>query len=438
MSKIKLANDLKRLLPGQANSRIRQAILEAYQRATGAPSLNPEYYQSNITNIVQNVITEVVGVVAPDGILVYGGVEQDGNDLIFDTDWQWRRSGVAYKLIEETTTPIPPTDIGYTRTDIVVGTMAGTFIRVAGTPVELPTVAAPPTLPANTIPIISVDVSDIGITNFIEFALASFVRFDVNNQDLNPVQRQNARTNIQALSKDTNDSRTGQLTQNGKVLLNVGTESNGGVSISFPDTLCTFPNNNTAGLFMRGRPSNVLASYLVRLMSGENFQNFAIRNRGDVYFDTYITGSVWPGFSFARNGIPSLKFANQSDMDIGGSWKFFSRVTAANKSSLPQELVRRDELHTYYNMTVTDDGQLDNLVLNPDAKLLIFTNADDLTGIEMEANRKLKIFNNSGGTLTIHAESASSIAANRFATGTVIPDQGFQEIIKIGTRIRLA
>src|SRR5690606_15277163 len=120
------------------------------------------------------------------------------------------------------------------------------------------------------------------------------------------------------------------------------------------------------------------------------------------------------------------------------SWKFFSRVTAANKSSVPQELVRRDELHTYYGMTVVDDGQLDNLVLNADAKLLIFTNADDLTGIEMEANRKLKIFNNSGGTLTIHAESASSIAANRFATGTVIPDQGFQEVIKIGTRIRLA
>lgn len=83
-------------------------------------------------------------------------------------------------------------------------------------------------------------------------------------------------------------------------------------------------------------------------------------------------------------------------------------------------------------------GQINNLVLDPDAKLLVLTGASDLTGIEMEAGRKLKIFNNTGGNLTIHAESTASIAANRFATGAVIPNQGFQEVIKIGTRIRLA
>lgn len=97
MSKIKLANELKRLLPGQHNSRIRQAIMEAYQRATGAPSLNPEYYQSNITEIVQTIVNEIAvqtdyvvseGTIRFDVARSYGynGTPVTGNMVISLTD----------------------------------------------------------------------------------------------------------------------------------------------------------------------------------------------------------------------------------------------------------------------------------------------------------------------------------------------------------------
>ena len=399
-------------------------------RVKGQPAVNDNEF------VTKSQLSEQ-GLVVPDGIVQYGGVEQDGNDIELDNLWVWRLASVLYNKPDSTLFPIPEAASGYTRIDLIVGNGSNGMDRVAGTEVELPDAALPPNVPAGTVGLLMVFVTDVGVVDFIEFALSSFVRFDVNNQDLNEVQRQNARTNIQALSKDTNDSRTGQLTQNGKVLLNVGTESNGGVSISFPDTLCTFPNNNTAGLFMRGRPANVLASYLVRLMSGENFDILRIRNRGDVRFDSFIGGSVWEGFSIYRNNNPIFKFANQSDMDIPGGCKFFARVTSAYRSSVAQELVRRDELGILYPQTIATDGQLDNLEINADAKLLIFTQADILTGIVLEANRKLLIFNNSGSDIEIIAESTASAAANRFATGVTIPNQGFQEVIKIGTRIRL-
>lgn len=406
MSKTKLANTLKRLLPGQHNSRVRQAIMEAYQRATGAPSLNPEYYQSNITNIVENIITEVVGIVSPDGIIAYGSVTQDGNDLTLDIAWQWRMSGVAYKLIEETTIAIPPAATGYSRVDVIVGNMAGEVERIAGTEVSLPTVAVPPNIPANVIPLISVDVSDIGITSFQEWAMASFVRFDIADQNLDPAQRQNAKTNIQAVSRDTNDNKTGSLTyrdgsNNPTLILNQG------------DSVIQLYNAGDLRIKLRKGQTTGL---------GSSNPLFYLRGAGTATraLVTWVDSNGDLVFSILDSGV------NQ-----------FKRASIQPRSHASNTSIRRDELCVYYSLTNTDDGQIDDLVLNDDTKLLILSNADDLSGIEMEEFRKLQIFNNTGSDLEIHAESASSIAANRFATGVVIPDQGFQEVIKIGTRIRL-
>lgn len=54
------------------------------------------------------------------------------------------------------------------------------------------------------------ELSSINLDDF-------YVRYDINTQALDQTERQNARTNIQAVSKDTDDTRTGKLTQNGDV-----------------------------------------------------------------------------------------------------------------------------------------------------------------------------------------------------------------------------
>ena len=60
----------------------------------------------------------------------------------------------------------------------------------------------------------------IELFDSIGFNNNRYVRHDINNQPqllTNPTNRLNARTNIQALSKDTDDSRTGSLTNTGNV-----------------------------------------------------------------------------------------------------------------------------------------------------------------------------------------------------------------------------
>lgn len=55
-----------------------------------------------------------------------------------------------------------------------------------------------------------IDINSIDLDGF-------YVRYDVNSQGLDLTKRQNARTNIEAVSRDTDDTRTGKLTQNGDV-----------------------------------------------------------------------------------------------------------------------------------------------------------------------------------------------------------------------------
>jgi hypothetical protein len=81
--------------------------------------------------------------------------------------------------------------------------------------------------------------------------------------------------------------------------------------------------------------------------------------------------------------------------------------------------VRRDELPFNYPETVATTGTINDLALdNEGVKLLILTQADDLTGVvpvTTTTGRELKIEGRNAGGVIIRHESASSTAANRFS-----------------------
>jgi hypothetical protein len=141
-----------------------------------------------------------------NGLTIIGGASQVGNDITYDTAWQWRISNVLYSPASSTLINFPSTSSGFIRVDLVYGTNSGTIVRLAGTAVAVGTAATAPSLPANSVGIQEVTVIDTGIQSVTNFALASFVRFDVNNQGLTNTQRLNARTNIGAIGGGTGNN----------------------------------------------------------------------------------------------------------------------------------------------------------------------------------------------------------------------------------------
>jgi hypothetical protein len=89
------------------------------------------------------------------------------------------------------------------------------------------------------------------------------------------------------------------------------------------------------------------------------------------------------------------------------------------RSTLFDESVRRDELPFNYPQTVATSGIIDDLGLsNEGVKLLVLTNADELTGVvpvTTNTGRELKIESRVAGGTIIRHDSASSTAANRFS-----------------------
>lgn len=367
-------------------------------RVKGQPAVNDNEF------VTKAQLSEQ-GLVVPDGIVQYGGVEQDGNDIELDSLWVWRLASVLYNKPTDSLFSVPAAASGYTRIDLIVGNGSNDMQLVTGTEVELPDAALPPNVPSGTVGLVMVFVTDVGVVDFTEFALSSFVRFDVNNQDLNAVQRQNARTNIQALGKDVNEVHTGNFT-------------------------------NTGGLFhIQGGPPQ---GYFRITMTGNSGSSKAIKIDGDEGGNADVLFVTARGELFVQStsgqSIIVRNRANGNQVTIllhRNGFIQHERSTNYNQS------VRRDELGIFYPQTIITTGQLDNLAINADAKLLILTQATAISGIVLESNRKLLIFNDSGSDIEVLAESTASDAANRFATGVIIPDQGFQEVIKIGTRIRL-
>ena len=155
----------------------------------------------------QYVIKSQINTVLVDGVVTSGTAVQAGNNITYNTAWQWRISNVNYSPASSTVLTFPATSSGFVRVDLVVGNNLNQIVRVAGTAVAVGTPAAAPAIPSGSIALQEVSVIDTGIQAVTNFALASFVRFDIATQGLNATQRANARTNIGAI--DLNSALTG-------------------------------------------------------------------------------------------------------------------------------------------------------------------------------------------------------------------------------------
>jgi hypothetical protein len=221
-------------------------------------------------------------IVQPNGLTQIGTFVQTGNDIDVNPDWIWRFNQVLYQKTTITPFTIAPAAVGFTRIDLIYGNTSTQVLLISGTEVEDPTPAVPPSVPANSVGFFLVFVDDSGITAFQEFALSSFVRFDVNNQNLSAIQRQNARTNIQALSRDTNDSRTGTLTQNGQTSIIDSRSGSSGITFQI------FGNTNT----------NVLS----------------IQPRGDTIHNVYSRGSLHNSYVWQVAGTTVLRYGTGASL----------------------------------------------------------------------------------------------------------------------------
>jgi hypothetical protein len=348
--------------------------------------LNNDVLKYNSTSGLWENAPETGGVVQPNGLVVIGTVDQTGNDIDVNPDWVWRFNQVIYQKTTITPFTITPTATDFTRIDLVSGNTSGNVIITTGTAVEDPAVAVAPNLPANNVGFFLVFVSDTGITALQNFALSSFVRFDIDNQNLSLVERQNARTNIQALSRDSNDTFNG-----------------GTLSFRNPTT------NELIYRFITGTP-------LTSLGGRAQFELYALSTGGGTRtMLTFFDGDGDWNFSMLKNGTSEFKKLAP----------IHPRSTTVDRS------VRRDELPFNYPQTVATSGIIDDLGLsNEGVKLLVLTNADELTGVvpvTTNTGRELKIESRVAGGTIIRHDSASSTAANRFS----LPD-GLDFVIENG------
>jgi hypothetical protein len=349
-------------------------------------------------------------IVQPNGLTQIGTFVQTGNDIDVNPDWIWRFNQVLYQKTTITPFTISPAAVGFTRIDLIYGNTSTQVLLISGTEVEDPTPAVPPSVPANSVGFFLVFVDDSGITAFQEFALSSFVRFDINNQNLSFVQRQNARTNIQALSKDTNDSRVGQLFQNGELR----------VSLNSP----AYSLTGSRAVRILGQSAVSASPIIIQIISGDAsapVSLLSMQNRGNIIFNNYESGSVNWNFRFQKNGNNLISSGSEgAGHEAGGSTiKVYTQISCDNRSNVPTALTRRDELPFNYPQTVATTGIIDDLSLaNEGVKLLILTLADELTGVvpvTTNTGRELKIESRVAGGTIIRHDSASSTAANRFS-----------------------
>jgi hypothetical protein len=113
-------------------------------------------------------------------------------------------------------------------------------------------------------------------------------------------------------------------------------------------------------------------------------------------------------------------------------------VAPFSRSIGSTSLIRRDELYLNYSQTIATAGTINDLAINADCKLLILTGATDLTGVVFVDNTRLLRIEARGGNRIIRDQSASSIAANRFALGAdlTINDGEVYQFIYTNTRWR--
>jgi len=334
-----------------------------------------------------------------NGIVSKGTVVQSGNDITLNTAWRWRIDNIEYQLASNTALTFPPAAAENQRIDVIVGNTSGGIQRIVGTEVDLETPLVAPTAPANTIPLVEVFILETGIDTFTQFALGTFVRYDVNNQNLSEIQRQNARTNIQAVSRDVSDNIYSELWQFRDKVKNA--------------SLFEIRHGSQGSeRLMSVRLLNDSGTQEIRLFSGvpqaglgNQFARFFLRGNGtgNRSLVSWNDGNLNPVFAMESSGVS----------------QFYNHAPIQPRSSSATRAVRRDELPFNYPQTVTTAGTINDLELtNEGVKLLILTLANDLTGVvpvTTNTGRELKIEGRNPSGVIIRHDSASSTAANRFS-----------------------
>jgi hypothetical protein len=334
-----------------------------------------------------------------NGIVSKGTVVQSGNDITLNTAWRWRIDNIEYQLASNTALTFPPAAAENQRIDVIVGNTSGGIQRIVGTEVDLETPLVAPTAPANTIPLVEVFILETGIDTFTQFALGTFVRYDVNNQNLSEIQRQNARTNIQAVSRDVSDNIYSELWQFRDKVKNA--------------SLFEIRHGSQGSeRLMSVRLLNDSGTQEIRLFSGvpqaglgNQFARFFLRGNGtgNRSLVSWNDGNLNPVFAMESSGVS----------------QFYNHAPIQPRSSSATRAVRRDELPFNYPQTVTTAGTINDLELtNEGVKLLILTLADDLTGVvpvTTNTGRELKIEGRNPSGVIIRHDSASSTEANRFS-----------------------
>lgn len=229
------------------------------------------------------------------------------------------------------------------------------------------------------------------------------------------------------VKKNGNDTRTGNLENVGELRARRATSTSPFVS---------------ALISLVGDANSVESSKYIHFETDDGDPIFYIRNRGDAYFDNvHAGGSTWVGVRFSKNGDPALEYGRTANQDINlveGAWKFFKRVTAANRSSVPTELARRDELFLTYPVTINGTGQLDDVPLDPDFGSIKFgADVTTVTGIVPNSDQKrIKIWSLNPNGLFIPGQSTDSIAANRLFSDVWVPKDRPIEIVYDATLSR--
>lgn len=292
-----------------------------------------------VDNAIQYFVT------SPNGLIKVGDYTTLDNSVTMRGDldsWIWRLNS-DYENTTSQSFNFAPTTAGNTRYDLIIGDNNGDYIVVPGT--ETLGTAVYPLVANNEVPLIEVRIGDTGVLSVTPFAPAAFVKYDTNVQNLTTGQRLNARTNIQAVSKDTDDSRTGVLTNNGIVYVNagIGTTTLSGSLISLntgedgtaSSYMLNLKNTSGGGIEVQKRGSTRIRS------NGDSLTNYFIL---ELYGSNGVIRSKWDNASF-ENWNTQYNYAPLHNRDT-----VYIRKAGPNNGS-SAALVQRfeidsNELHT--------------------------------------------------------------------------------------------
>lgn len=336
------------------------------------------------------------GGLLPNGIVVYGEAQQSGNNVLLNDGWVWRINQVDYQSSDDTIA-ITPAASGNLRVDIIVGNASSEFVKVVGTEVAGPGPAVEPNIPADTVPLVRVDVNDTGIVAIEDFVLSAFVRYDINDQNLNPAHRQNARTNIQAVSKDTDDTRTGGLTNEGKVTVDLDE-----ASAALP--IVEIKQQGVTKHVFTGDEARILPKLLrVNTPVSPTDEGAAFRggtNGGDPIFEIQNAAGTKIFYPRGTGGIGQLR-SNASD-----------------------ESIRRDENYLTFPATVAGTGKLNDVALADGVGMVKFAaTVTEVSGIVSNNSdqKELLVWTDNTDGITLTEQDTDSVAANRFLREINVP-----------------